>query len=1531
MSQKLIGSKPVKLVTDKNESQVNPDEATFLKNYRVSINKNQNNDAQEGGNFGVGTGYTSNQRAAVELLLPAGINTKVLDKEIVVLNQVYIGYWNSNGNHGIYRINGNDNTAEIVIVDSRLNFSDDPKHSIPEHRVSATILYNSTDENTRSIKEIIFQYTDAFNWQRWININACIGTGGFKTSYYKVHKPHFDFDEYIDYPFRPPMYPPSVVPVAPVPDDRGKSNNIPESVQFSIQYIFTDGRTTTLSPYSLPYIKSLTAVPGKLDSRCLDLTLYAGSGHVEKIKILVRSCGGEWKVYDTINKFSDCGVNDESIIQNKYWTRQNPWDDYQFDDEENTIVYRYCGDKECGIFSAEDAIRYQQDTPLLSTAINNIGDSVVLGNNKYGYNNLSCEVLDKIDLSVIEESGEGVCSPKNVTVKFFAYINRNEKVNQFIWRHGESAECYFGGMMENMSNDLEFVNTEGPTFNLRLGSKEGFLCYLSGTPYTAISKQYIVNINNSSKSFIGVINIDDAQQLQNAKDALNRGDYFIQEFEFRIPCGNYTARLSSHMSEVTDIYHEKSTYVQGMCNPIAQVYGGRRRTDTNLIYKPTKEFEFSVCDEDIDFWFDQSIRSTFLIFTPGALGFAKGHTPSFYNAAPLGRFIDGYLSEDVADKIPVELVKYQSNQGFVDYEYNGGWTDHNGFFFASSSRGDSNRSEIDFEAVHNCNDVRFLSTIGGSNRGFFPNRDVSIKQRMGNSYGPCNRVLIKGKVIESGTGLGIPGVGVTLKGTAVYYTDTEGNFTIIAHPFTYNSRQAFPIYFNSSTQRILMSSDCGKIPTENYDQPLPCISCDIREYNLVNPKILKFASGGTITSLKDGGRYGVYAAGLDLALRGTFANFVGYLDMPTIMDMGGIKPLKIGWNITGLLNLPKDIKYLSLLITNNLNNRRYLQWVGDGIVFLNRNGEETTDGNGAIFAKISIQSLFEYNNQNNFSTNTAYQFVSGDKVRIYDDGDGNYFPSSGEGGFMDYPVRGSNFNDVSTIDNPDETEDGKSIIIDYDTRLLQLKDSCGFWLEIMSPRECTDLELAYEVSVILPVIDGELVDGITSGELPAFDTYYINRGIVVKDCSGVSINHPFASSSISDFFGTNCNSYGRVLARNENAEQKWFPLDIIKSDNFINEGSVNGLGTFRERNRKQFKGQGRGGIVAIHSETAIIMFICENDWFTTNYDQEYVKITPTGILQANLEDNISNPNQKTGDSFGCSYEHTETIDFFEGICVWADIKNTALVFMDFKSIVDITVKGNKSWFINKFKYVEKFNKSIPQENYTSELIGISGKIDPQSKSYHLTFRPRRNKSVSLLDFVNNEREFFLDMQETMLFNLNQNEFIGTVGYAPEGYARLRDSITGVELIAFALSLPYFHNSVGVKTENEFFGIKTEQVIEVVFRGEESKDKLFQGVTLESRGLPYFIDRIVTSEKGVFSYLPIDYINKKTGAYHGAFLRDTNVYPSPEHPMESMLIDGGAITGLWAKIKFVRSMRELDKYNELDYIWVRHIDLEKSKK
>ncbi len=1516
MSQQIFPNKPLKLNTDTSHELLKPDESPFIKNLQVMSGKNADKDGAEGGNIGMGTPVNATVPLSVNRIAAAGTNVCIGSKECKETHETYYALWNSLGDHGVYKINGATLTGEVVKIDPKFNFSLDPAHALPGHRWVITCIYDADDVNKRFIKEKIIKLTDGLNWQRWILSMASIATQGFDASnpYWALKAPHFDSAEFIEMAVRPSPYAPRVTPVPATVADQGKANKIlKQSIQFATVNLNTDGRTSVLSQHSVPYhgLQSDFDVNNATAPRELELEIYAGSALVEKILVLHRLGNGDWKLYDTISKFSTCGVNDPKTIGDAYWNRTEPFKDYNYDPVKNTIKYRYAGDRESGVYDADHAKMVQTGLPVKSIAMTAAGDAVVLGHNLIGYPNLSCSSLDKIEIGFQDQANTGRCEVKTQTIKLYGVITMGDSYRpQLVFQESdaEDAKCFFGGLPFPLLGDIDKEDTVD-YFGLNLGDNKGFICYLAGTDYYAVGKQRLVTASGISD--FGNLNTGNAEQLSTVYEMVREGKgYFVQEFIFTVPSGKYIARLARHTADLGKNYQETSTYVKGM---VSRTSMAQQTMDTSLV--KVQEIMVDVTAGDFDAWTNQKdVPAVFHIFAP----------ESRYVRY---RMIEGYVWEDSLYKVPVENLLYRADHG--DNEYSGYATDHNGFYFSQSTGGASNDSKVEFFGRINCagrSSSPLFDTGGGSGKGYYPDRNMSVKDANGGIFGEHNHIKITGRLIDHLTGVGMSGIGLTLEGTRTYFTGTDGEYEIIVHNYFENEAPIRLIYINSGSRGVFVTAQCQQLAPITYNESLfPCTIGSVRGTR-VGDILIKALLIKPYRNLKEGGRYGFGVVGWDAALRGTYLNRIKYQDVPTFLERDSFDLPQLVWSLKGKLQLPADVKWLSFFRTDNLNNKKFIQWVGDKIEFLDKDNEPTT-GSGAVRAKITIQSLLDYNVDNNFSTTAGYQFVQGDRVRIYDNGNETLMDPLTNNGYLDYEVLGTDFSEtVLESTDPESSPDGKSFIINYDSRLRQLSGKTGFWIEIASPQGESEGETYTEIPGMYPVINGE-ISGSVGGVLETFDTYYYPRNIAIPDVTGKRFNHPFASSSVTDFWGAGFSSNGRVSVRDEKAESRWYRDDIIKSDELVNEGRVNGLGSFRASNRKQFKGS--TSIVAMYAERVTIFFVCENDWFVTNYNMEMVRVNQYGALVATTDKITGSPNPKVGVNYGCLFEDTATIDFADGIGMWADSVNSAVILTDFKSAYDISSPENRSYFHNKFQAVNEFNLALPADRKILDRFIKTGIIDPVTGAYHLTFRPRRGLSQDPTTYVNNEREVFYKLQETIAFYMEQKAW-RFISPTPECYGRLRGSLSGKELISFVNGEPHLHN-VNSGKFNQFYGIECDQVFEIVVNAERGTDKLFQGFAVEGGAIGYFCDKIITHNKRTFSYVPMGYFVKRANVYKASIKCDMSTTPTFEHPVNSMLIDGAGISGLWMLARFVRDPKLRTGYNELDNIWTRFICRETPKK
>lgn len=1563
MTQIIKKLKPLTVNTNAAKVDLKETESPFLKGYDVSVSKDGK--ANEGGNFGLGKKIPSNFQT-IKLDLPiTGINKTIGFYESQELNEAYVFNYNSAGFHGIYRLDGISLTYDTVCIKRNLNFSKDPQHALPEVRVTLRIVYGLNDAGERIVVAKYLIYTEGLNWQRMIDVIASIATNGFdpvEFPYYELKAPHFDADELIDYPVRPPMYAPIINPVIPNTSDVGKQNLIiKKSIQFAYRDIMTDGRPTALSWFSTPYF----GLPSSCDAnnqtlpRCLDLNMYAGSPLVEKRQILVRYNGlsstegiavnSDWELYDTIYKYTTSGDNDPDLIGSKFWTRTRPWQNYEYNADDNTIVYRYCGDKGTTIFSTADALIVQNDVPLKSWALIPAGEFIMWSNNLRFYPNFPDSTLDFVSVDVVDiKSADGECASENVKISLYATFDSGTV--SFKRTADDTSRYFCRGKINVTTNKLTFNPDEAIAFGLSTGTNDGFICYLAGTNYYAIGKQYKVD-SAGNKTELGVVDITNEAQVASLIGVYGNGGYVVQQFDFDVPKGNYIARLAGHGAAITDDYELTSTYVLGV---------GNRDTVMSHPYdfiSLKKEITLNAI-ADIDTW--NSTKEIFHLFSP--YNPTNSNVVIYYlfplrhiNYSQSWRMMDGYVRDNIdgisgvdsTTTIGVEMIQYEPGLGDNSLKIGGGHTDCNGFFFAWSADKDQGRarsSEVCFDARFNCNLIdggcNFKTKININNQsGYFPHQNINLADVNSNQG---NYILVKGRIVNCATGQGISSVGVTFTEGKTFYTDSDGNFALRLHTLA-NGPRIENIYINGNGNCLFNNCDCTIVAPIRFDgSSIPCTSNSERVAPALADIQLKIVSIAG-KSAKGGGRYPVVMIGHDLAGRKTGACLVGYANVPTFLEKENFNASQIRVSINAALNINNDIKWITFGVGRNLNSSKYIQWVGDKIEFLDSKGNITADGNGAIRARVTIQSLLDFNIRENFNTTATYQFVEGDTVRFYDDGQGILFTPDAIKGYLDYQVLGSDFNKTidptisvtkttvgsdTTTSTTANTYDPKSFIIEYDSRLLALKDRCGFWIEINRNIPTADNEPFFGVSGTYPVINGEIAPKTIL--LDFFDTYYLRRNIIISNCSGANFNHPFESQSISDYWGQNVRSEGMVIFKDDQAMQRWYLNESCRSDAFVNQGKLNGLGTCRTENKKDFGDQNWGGIVATHAERNIIAVICQNDWFITDFNMNYARVDESGRVIANPDSNagIGNPYQKVGDNFGCDYQDISTIQFYNGYGIWADRQNSGVILMNYRQAVDLAMIDNKGYFIEKFKNLIRFNESIG--NDLNNIIETSIGINPNNDQVYVSFRPRNGLNSSPVNFINNEGEVFYNLPETFIYNINLKKWVGWAPFVPEFYGCMAHAQSGSEFITFINGSAWFHNSKNTKGFSKFYGVDTDQYINMVSNFDQSKLKVFQSIAIESN-VKYFIRKIKTDDNGSFSYLTLSHFVKRGNVWYSEFLRNMNTYPDPSNPVVSMLQDGKSINGNYCELQLVPDPLHSEEYSEINNVLVRFIGSEKSEK
>jgi hypothetical protein len=1541
------GILPLFLNCDKAYEKLDANESPYIRSVGWDVNGNPNLGISTGNPTGEGQNLlkltpTRSNLAIPDVLKPVGYNLNRGSFESETTQELYYFNYNSNGQHGIYIIDGNTLQWSTVIIDPELGFTDDPEGFIASHRVTL----RATFDKDKNIIEKHLILTDGNGWQKFINVVAAIATNGFDATlfpYWSLRPPHFDRRELLEFAPRPPMYRPEVIEIQNTSADTGKINRvIDKSFQFAYDFLNTDGRCSkTLSPYSLPLIiksEDFLNNPDNLPKKGR-LTLYAGSCMTEKIRIYVRLCGGDWRLYDTIAKYSTCDDNAPNVIGNEYWKRVDPWADYNYDTNLNEIEYIFDYSKVAQIISQQDALRLYNDMPIRSVAQSDLGDAIGLGYNQYDYDNFSCEVLNTLSATVKERDTD-TCDIPLRRVRLYAYVGREANNNSYESQVGYYVDnddiIYFGSLGMGLGSVATFDIAESKFFKLNFADKKAFRCYLKGTPFYSDGKWFQVNSDNSLLALGEDLDFGSEDTLTFVQNVFIAGGYFVCVFDLIVPAGRYIATLGRHDVESGGDYRNKSTYIMGIANSRIKSTtpntGDRTLTSIkpNAIVAYSKEMEIDCTAADVDVWGNNA--DLFYVYCPHYL------TEGFF------RFIEGYLYESDDNNLPVELFPYNAESTFGATAQNWGrFTDKNGFYFLYIDNVLGALSGTEFTVRLNCAyPTVFVSETNKNGNGWHPGNTTYIATHNGGVVGDCNRVLVRGKITNLDGTINYSNVAVSIKDGSTVYSRSDGTFELVTHNGQ-NTNRVSNIYVNAGGNFLMTISDCGQVPLFNFNEALaPCVNCNERVYPIPINLAVNI-QGGSQRSLKENGTYTVVVYGGDLAGRLMYANPFEDVTVPSFLERNNTNPTYLQVGISSGFDLSDypDIKWMAFGVSKNISLTRYLQWVGDNIKFIDNKGNIVTDAATAVFCAITIDSLYDYNISKNFSVLAKYQFVEGDRVRILDDGEGNLLTVANFGDPIDLQVLGTNYNqaairagllppEANTVlpEQSQELTESVTLIVRYDSRLNELRDKTGFWIEIYQPAQASETIPYCEVEVF-PVINGKIarfagfLNGQPTYDYPAtidldyWDTYQFSRNITIRDVGDKFFSHPFESPNISDDWGAGCGSCGRQHIANPEAKQRWFKDDVIKGDDFVSEGLINGLATFRGANRKNFKGYAWGGIIAIIQQRSIIAFICENDWFCTNYDFNYVFANAQGVQVANLDNKLSQPIQKIGGNYGLALEHTGTLIITNNFIFWYDYKNSAYVRFTYKGADDIGRIGMQSYFHSKTGFITSYNNTVGKQRRFDVIAGI----DRERNNLYLTFRPRRNNSNNLQSYINNRRNWDLKHQETITYNIDTEKWVRSEGFAPEAYGNIKGKESGMEMIGFAAGKPYRFFGGSNKSFLNYFGQTVEPVVIGVFNKQPDIVKILQSISLDST-MTWFVDLLMTNEVNSYSYIPLNYFKKKENVFYSEVLRDLNTYPNPapEELFRSMLLDGKRVFGLFALCRLVGNPNEPNTYRELKSVY-----------
>lgn len=1224
---------------DVDKKLLNNSQAFYIKNRDFFTNLHTN---AKGQSLGKNTSLNGNLLMC-EVSYMLGEKYAVGSYYAELTNETYVWVYNSLGRNIIYRLSEKlgDVGCDVVYDFECLNLSVEPKNAITQWR--ATLLYDKTCKSWGG-KRLVWADGEQIYC---IDVEASIATNSFNVPYFTRHCNNYDRCELIQLCVPSNCYCPKARFIT-TPQDESNLNNYltDKGFQFMYRFVYYDGRTSTWSDPSTFFFQGKGGCFDNNElSRCMEVRVPMGNPFVEYIELAVRNDNtNNWKIARRIKKYKEYNSS-----QQQFWQRQLSEEVSRgFQEWDCTFEIQFCNNDICESIDAKESLRVFNDFPRTAQGLFQYGDG---GLAVYNYIKGNCPLpKNEIEKFKVElECKNSDCNIKYVEVKVRAVIhNFFSDRNEFIWKEGGAAGAlnddktniaYFGGLTKIPSTTGDLENEYDQQFSEK---NRNFTVYIDGTDYFGEMQQYHCDAFFTNPVEWGVVGgvygngSGAGSQRTRWRKARNRGEFFYQEYTFKVPYGTKgLLRLQGH--EVSEYNPKTSTQVSGIWD--LNVYKGDITT-TEGYTAGLKEIEFDTC-QSVNGVLD--IRNAFTVYDLSA------KTEGVINLVPVATRYAGYVGyiKDCADK-PIEYAQILVKNEILSE------TDWNGYYFG---RIDANGSEnVKVYAEQNCTTAHteIQNESIDLDRGTTQIKNIKI---LNQTYcdGFKSKVVIK--IVDCNNNP-ISGVYVAISGSKGGTTISNGETNIYIRNNS-NRNRVVKAYLMDKKGCIIL--DCNNrcnpcLPSTEFTTP----SCYENNPNAninqiifkINTDVLAINSNG----LKKNGRYK-----FGFVLQGDCGRFSfvntnnnNFLEIPK-QSGSFITKCRVKYNLTGL-NLPSWVNCVKILRTKNQNDFQ-LQWVIDKV--------EEIDGK----YKLTIQSLNDYNFNFGLKTNTVYQYLDGDRIELIADDKGNYFGNS-----LNYKTL-SPFHDVIVSGKEDAPADYfNQLLIEADGRVSLKK---GFVIELQRPKECVTEEEFYTICSTIKVKNGVVLNPL--GFIDTFDTYYVKRKIN-------NINYTLEHHSPSDFWGTKVNDIGlvHVATRLENERRYGRNITISGRNDISRFGDL----------EKTFDTPEQGEITAMTiNNDNVLLSICEHGNFVSQKADEILRVTDNGLLRAIPADQIfSDPNIKLVGKYGCQYDHIGSIHFGDGYATWADVNKHAFILHDYNNAKEASFTKISSWCLQKFQQIETHNR-----------------------------------------------------------------------------------------------------------------------------------------------------------------------------------------------------------------------------------------------
>jgi len=1443
---------------------------------------------------GNGTGENISGNTLIPNLdLPAGDNKVIGSYWYKKKDLNYFFVWNENGDHGIYEYNHVSSHISTVMIAEVLGFSKDGL-------ITGINVVEFDDDN-----DLLYWSALSINPSK-INIQKA-KSGGYTLPIKK---------EIIDAIKYPPLCP---IEAHYEVDANQKVNYLEDKiVQVKARYIYDDKEKSAFSPISVN-ILPISSCSGNSSGNTIRIIVPPGGELVERIEIAAR--------FSNISSF--------------YKIVDQPIGDYIVNTTTGNYEYIFNNDAKYDIVSQAESDNLFDRIPQIAGAQEFIaGNRIAYGDITENYDNVPIEVnLDvkyqpKVSTKTNTISGE-------VTIR-----NNNESGDYRKYQpiHNTGGVNVFGGF-----NSLTFKNPNNYLQQIPLG---GFVVYLAGTDYFAVSEQIIGN--NSQIQTDGVYDSSSSSNRRKIRDEIEGASVgtFPSTRTYstwsipNVPDGTYVLRVASHLTTQADldsgtrVYQKTSTYLNTINNVSVQeevitVSGGQVFSGVHI------EIEDLTDPGAAN---DSTALSGYLV------------DPSDKNSPPTS--ISQLLAETRIDQAFVQ-VRYKDSSK-VSYEY----TDHNGFFYSSNSKFNANTNIgelIDIQSgIYSDNSFKtynIFSTGTPTNTPLTPDNSASIGVYANTSNDITNfsRTNISYNILDTNN-KGVDDVYCVLTGGDVQQTDSLGNVNFISYARTRsglaNNSRSGDFYFYPKSSSCLIDF----VPKSlSFNIFIGQLSENNSTTVLLADVLATLLNNTSASYLKRGASYDYGLLYYDRANRSGQVNISSSSNLliPFYTEQTGSPAVAlpdsaplVEWEIKHAP--PSWATHYQWVRTKNTFSNRYIQWAAKDVSYLDDAGVSSNFNDGTQIA-IDITNLSSDYISAHPDSVLSYDYSPGDRIRFIKDSNGNLFTD-----YFDIKI----------------TSFAAGILtMEKLNALPLLSEGCLF--EIYSPKLELDEDIYYEIGECFEVqetiLNGKkyyshkglvnaddqspfaLSTKPATGTFRSGDTFY--RGRTIPVTSGRK-NYTIDSSRFSDFFESSVSDIGRPALEDQDASSAHRPTTIYYTQRFIPETNINGLNTVYsssfetyDRNngaiRKLFSINNR---LDCYQELKVSKILVQENVVYDQFDKGTVGVS---------ESVLSNPSVPYQGEYGTM--NPESFAEEGGRRYFFDVRNGAVLRLSNDGLTTISDKQMHSYFESKSNFYSSFDQ-IPEiwgvfdENHDEyvlnfgsisrdkgfspqdlALVSSQAEVVTETRNglqYSFVIGYSENddgvptqfeiiRDVSNGTYVINSSAGSIDMDrqkiltipsETVAFSERTGYWDSFYSYLPECMCRV-----GIDFLSFKKGKAFLHNSNNLR--NNFYGVRFPSELWVVFNQAPSNNKVFNSLGVESTTI-WEAREILTDSGQKSQLIESDFqddqgqgliFDAKENIHYAALMQDENT-PNVQFP----LINGDDMRDVSILFKLTKDTDDLER-------------------